>query len=72
MVIVVRGVPVPVVPVVEVIVMPDGAVSTPVAVDMVALERVVRPVVPGCWSSVPRPPITKRLDEPASFGAGRR
>ncbi len=44
-VVVVRGMPVPVMQIVEVIVVHDGAVAAPVAVDVIVVERVVRAVL---------------------------
>src|SRR6478736_5655517 len=44
-VVIVRGMPVPVMPVVEVVVVHDGAVAAPVAVDVIVVERVVRAVL---------------------------
>ena len=46
---VVRGVPVPVVKVVQVIVVRDDAMAAAVAVDVVVLGRIVRPVPLGAW-----------------------
>ena len=44
-VVIVRGMPVPVMQIVEVIVVHDGAVAAPVAVDVIVVERVVRVVL---------------------------
>jgi len=44
-VVIVRGVPVPVMQVVQVVVVHDGAVAAPVAVDVIVVERVVRAVL---------------------------
>ncbi len=44
-VVIVRGMPVPVMQILEVIVVHDGAVAAPVAVDVIVVERVVRAVL---------------------------
>ena len=51
---VVRGVPVPVVDVVKVIVVPDGTMPAALAMDMVVFGRIVRPVPLGVRGHVGR------------------